>query len=746
MNVSRRRSQASLDKAKTGALANWARRVAYHPWRVLGAALVVVIGFGVLSGVIGGDFSDQFTVPGVESQRAFDLLEERFPQQSGDTATIVFQVTGDAAIEDAPTTDRINALLTQIRTLPHVAGITSPFDTGAAYQISDDHKTAYATVNYDVLSADLKKSDIEKLIDMSVDAGGDGLVVEPGGQVVAQGESGEFGASELIGFAAAAFILLVAFGSVVAMGLPLLNAAVGLASGFMGIMIAARFLDISTFTPAFASMIGIGVGIDYSLFVVTRFREGLTSGLDAKSAAVRAVDTAGRAVIFAGSVVVIAMLGLLTIGIPFISAMGIAAAIVVTASIIVAVTILPAMLSLIGKRIDRWSLHVRRSAAREKGTPVGYRLARRIQANPLAYALSSAALLIVLALPILDIDLGFPDAGANPKSMHTRQAYDLLTEGFGPGFNAGFLIAVESDGPLDQAALDGLVAQVRTVPGVVEVTAPVYNEAGDTAVINVVPSTGANDSATNDLVKRLRDDTIPAALAGTNIHAYVGGVAAIFIDITNKMLNRTPYIFLVVIGLSFLLLTTVFRSPIVALKAAIMNLLSIAASFGVTLAVFQWGWGKGLVGLEEKQTIAAFMPMFLFAILFGLSMDYEVFLLSRIREAWVHGRSTRDAVADGLSVTARVITAAAAIMVCVFFSFILTGDPISKQFGFGLGIAILIDATVVRLILVPATMELLGDWNWWFPHWLDHRVPHFNIEGTTRTPAAELEPVLQPAD
>lgn len=745
LNVPRKRTQESLDAASTGALATWARWVAYHSKRVLGGMFLAIAIFVGIAMATAGEFSDSFTIPGVESQQAFDLLVDRFPQQSGDTATVVFHVEGDGSIEDTANKARIESLISEMLTLPHIIDVTSPFAAGVE-QISADGKTAYATVNYDAPASDIKIADIEKLIEATEAASGEGLIVEPGGQIIAQAEQEPPGKSELIGIAAAALILLVAFGSVVAMGLPLLTAIVGLASGFMGILIAARYIDISTFTPAFATMIGIGVGIDYALFVVTRFREGLADGLDTKEATVRAVDTAGRAVIFAGGVVVIAMLGLMTIGIPFVSALGIAAAIVVTAAIIVAITILPAMLSLIGTRIDRWSVHLSRAGTKEQGKPVGYKLAKAIQRAPLTYALVSAGFLVLLALPLIDLDLGFPDAGASPTSMHTRQAYDLLTEGFGPGFNAGFLIAVESDGPLDHNAVDGLGKAVGDVPGVVQVTDAIYNDAGDTAVINVVPATGANDDATHDLVKTLRDDTIPAALNGTGARAYVGGVAAIFIDMTDRMLTRTPLVFLVVIGLSFLLLTAVFRSPVIAVKAAVMNLLSIAASFGVTLTVFQWGWGKGLVGLEETQPIAAFMPMFLFAILFGLSMDYEVFLLSRIREAWVHGRSTSDAVAEGLTVTARVITAAAAIMVCVFFSFVLLADPISKQFGFGLGIAILIDATVVRLILVPATMELLGDWNWWFPAWLDRRVPHLNIEGTTRPAPVELEPIAQPAD
>lgn len=727
-----------------GALAVWATWVAYHSWKVLGGVVVAIVLFGVLAMSLLGEFSDAFTIPNVESQRAYDLLVERFPQQSGDSATVVFQSSAPNGINDPASRPRIDAVLAELSALPQVVSVASPFD--ATYQISADGTIAYATVAYDSPVNEISLANIDKLIETVDRANGDGLVVEAGGQVVAQAEQEPPGESELLGLAAAAVILLIAFGSVVAMGLPILTAVAGLAIGFMGVGIAASVIDIPTFTPAFASMIGIGVGIDYALFVVTRFREGLADGLEPRPAVVRAVDTAGRSVIFAGGVVVISMLGLIAIGIPFVSALGISAAIVVAASIIVAVTILPAMLSLIGRRIDRWAIRLPRAGTREQGAPVGLRLAHLIQRRPWVYPIASAGFLIVLAIPLLDLEVGFPDAGANPTSTHTRRAFDLLNQGFGPGFNANFLIAIESEGALDRDAVDKLAADVQAVPGIVQVAPAAYNDTGDTAVLAVVPSTGANDHATQELVTTLRKETIPASLEGSGTKAYVGGATAVFIDLSDRLIGRTPLVFLVVIGLSFLLLTAVFRSPVIALKAALMNLLSIAAAFGVTLAVFQWGWGANLIGLEEKQPIAAFMPMFLFAILFGLSMDYEVFLLSRIREAWVHGRTTSQAVAEGLTVTARVITAAAAIMVCVFFSFMLTDDPITKQFGFGLGIAILIDATVVRLVLVPATMELLGDWNWWFPRWLDRLVPHLNIEGTTRPAIVELEPLPQAAD
>jgi RND superfamily putative drug exporter len=449
------------------------------------------------------------------------------------------------------------------------------------------------------------------------------------------------------------------------------------------------------------------------------------------------MDTAGRSVLFAGIVVVIAVVGLVAAQLPFMTAYAIAVALVVGFTIAVAITLLPALLGFTGKRIDKWGIKRFQQTASDPGVTVGTRIGRRIQRQPVIFAVAAAGLLLVLASPVLDIDLGFTDAGTLSTDTHARRAYDLLAEGFGPGFNNPFLVAVEGNGPVDQNQLNELVAAIENEPGIDHVNQPFINEAGDVAVIPITPEMAMSDDSAVDLVHHLRDSTIPPVMAGSGSEAYVGGFAATFVDVSEIMIDRTPLFFLIVVGLSFLLLSVVFRSVVIALKAAIMNLLSIAASFGVVVAIFQWGWLNGVIGVEDTQPILVFMPMFLFSILFGLSMDYEVFLLSRIREAWVHGRSTPDAVVEGLGVTARVITAAAAIMVVVFLSFVLSPDPISKQMGIGLATAIFVDATIVRMILVPATMELLGEWNWWFPKWLDRSVPHVNIEGTVLPVGAE---------
>ncbi|TXG81100.1 MAG: MMPL family transporter [Thermomicrobiales bacterium] len=732
------------NNGKPGLLRRWIDTVTAHPKRVLLVFFILMAMLIALAVSVRGQFVDSFSLPGAESQRAYDLLAERFPGASGITAQVVFQVEEGSSFQDPAVQEQIETLLADIDELPHVASTVSPYE--AEYQISQNGNIAYATVNYDVQFDELSIPEAEGLVKLTDAANSQQLRVVPGGDATSITEQ-EFGnTAELVGILAAAIILLIAFGSVVAMGLPIATALIGLTVGFMGIFITTRWLDIATFAPQFASMIGIGVGIDYALFIVTRFREGIHDGLTPREATGRALDTAGRAVIFAGSVVVISMLGLSAVGIKFVAALGVAAAIVVATAVLVAFTVLPALLTLVGTRIDKWSVRRPGSKNRAPGEPFGRKISRRIQAKPWLYAILSAGSLILLALPVLKMNLGFPDASANPSDFHTRQAYDLLTEGFGEGFNNPLLLVLDDPDGVQQETIDSVTSAVAQNPGVVQVAQPFTNEAGDTTVITVIPTGNANSDEVLDLVHELRDTTLPAAVDGSGATAYVGGGTASFLDFSEKMVERTPWVFVVIIGLSFVLLTIVFRSPVIALKAAIMNILSIAAAFGVIVAVFQLGWGHQLFGIEESQPIAVFLPIFLFAILFGLSMDYEVFLLSRIREFWAHGRQTSDAVADGLAVTARVITAAAAIMICVFLAFVMNPVPVVKQMGFGLAVAILIDATVVRLILVPSTMEILGERNWWFPSWLDRITPHVNIEGKTEPAPHEFDPLPGSAD
>jgi RND superfamily putative drug exporter len=712
-----------------GLFARWARFAVRRRRRVLGGWVVAIALLVVLSSALGGSFVNDFTVPDTESQRAADLLEQRFPAQAGDNATLVVQA--DAGIADPAIKTRVEALLAQVAELPEVTGVVSPFENPTA--ISADGTIAYATIQYDKTAIDVDDANISKLTDLVDRSAGDGLRVEVGGQIVSANEEAPQGQSEMIGIAAAVIILLIAFGSVVAMGLPIATALFGLLAGFLGISLATSVLDISTFTPAFAAMIGIGVGIDYSLFIVTRFREGLHAGLTVEDAVARAIDSSGRAVAFAGTVVAIALLGLFAIGIPALSALGTAAAIVVVFCVLVALTLLPALLGFAGHRIDRWripGLHTVGHGGRES---VWYRWSRQVQGKPLRYLLASAVLLLALTIPVLDLRLGFSDAGNNPASLHSRRAYDLLATGFGPGFNGPLIVVVEQDGGIAPETLQRLTGAMRQSSGVAKVDQPIINPTGDTAVISVIPTTSPQDAQTPKLVKRLRDDVIPPTLNGTGGNAYVAGATASLIDTGNKFSARLPYFFAIVIGLSFLLLTMAFRSIVIPLKAALMNLLSIGATFGLLVAVFQWGW----LGIAKEGPIESFLPMMLFAILFGLSMDYEMFLLSRIREDYVRTGDTGDAVAHGLSATARVIAAAAAIMVAVFLSFGLSAERSTREFGLGLATAVFIDATIVRLVLVPSTMELLGRWNWWWPSWLDRLMPRLNIEGARVSSAAE---------
>ena len=672
-----------------------------------------------------GTFVDSFKIPGAESQKAVDLLSERFPSQAGDSARIV--VKADAGVNDPAVKARIDQLVADASQLPEVAGVTSPYDNPGA--ISENGQLAYIQVQYDKVANEIDKASVDQLLALVDDASGDGLRVEVGGQVVSAQEQAFGGKSEIIGIIAAMLILLIAFGSVVAMGVPIVTALLGLVIGIMLTVLAANFWDMSTFTLSFIAMIGIGVGIDYSLFIVTRYREGLHSGHTIEDSIARAVDTAGRAVIFAGTVVAIALLGLIAIGIPFVGALGIAAAIVVITSVFIAIGLVPAVLGLVGKRIDKWKVPFLSSGYDTKHEGVWFRWARTVQRRPWAFAIASAAILLILAIPFLSIRLGSSDDGNNPTELHTRRAYDLLAEGFGPGFNGPLLIVVEHDGGLAQADLDQLASAMQSADGVAAVSPPITNEAGDTAIIQVTPSTAPQDAKTTDLVNTLRDDVIPTVPVTEGTNVYVGGATAAFTDVDEKITERMPYFFLIVIGLSFLILMTVFRSVVIPVKAALLNLLSIGAAYGIVVAVFQWGWAGSFFQVEKEGPIESFLPMMLFAILFGLAMDYEVFLLSRIHEEYLHTKDAHKSITMGLGLTSRVIFAAAAIMMAVFFSFVMEDTRVIKEFGLGLGVAILIEATLIRLFLFPAVMELLGDKAWYMPKWLDRILPHISIEG-----------------
>lgn len=716
-------------------LERWARLAYRRRWLVIVAWVVVLAGLFFAMNRFGGHYSNSFKLPGSEAQAAQDLLQARFPARSGESSDLVFQA--DAGITDPAIRLQIGDLIAKVEQLPDVSGVDSPYDQPSL--IAAGGKIARASVQWDKPAQNLDLAEIRTFVSMVEQANTTGLRIEAGGNAVAMVERFSF-SSEAVGLGAAVVILLIAFGSVIAMGLPILAALFGLGTAFAILALVANFAPLPQFAPQFAAMIGIGVGIDYSLLVVTRFREGLHTGHTVEDSIAIAVGTAGRSVVFAGIVVAIAFLGLYAMGLPFIAALGAAGAIVVGAAVLVALTLMPALLSIAGRRIDSLRVPLLHSTEGVDTSSNWFRLSTFIQRHPVRALVPAIVVLLALAAPIFSLHLGFSDFGNNPKNTHTRRAYDLLKEGFGPGFNGPLLIVGDfSQGGADR--IDSVMKAIADTPGVVQVSAPHFNQANDTAVATAIASSSQQDSVTSTLVSHLRGEVISAAMQGSTGRILVGGETAAAVDIGSRIQSRLPLLFVGVIGLSFLLLMMVFRSVLVAVKAAIVNLLSIGASYGVLVAVFQWGWGGSLIGIE-KGPIETFLPMMLFAILFGLSMDYEVFLISRIREEYLGGASNSIAVSHGLTATARVITAAAAIMVTVFFAFVFGDQRVIKEFGVGLATAIFVDATIVRLIMVPSLMELLGEANWWLPRWLDRALPHIDLE---RPRASKPEPVASTA-
>jgi RND superfamily putative drug exporter len=535
----------------------------------------------------------------------------------------------------------------------------------------------------------------------------------------------------MIGLGVAVVVLLIAFGSVVAMGLPIGTALIGILLGSAAVGVLAGFTEVPSITKIVGMMIGLGVGIDYALFIVTRHRQHLHEGMSVADAAGTANATAGQAVLFAGTTVVIAIIGLFVAGLPAVTMMGIAVALIVVVAMIAAVTLLPGLLGLAGTKIDKLSIHRKKHVAKPAHETVSGRWAHHVGSHPTRYALASLVALIALAVPAASMRIGMADDGNAGKDKTERKAYDYLADGFGQGFNGPIVVVVDTPTAADRAAVARVESALRADPGVAAVAAPAYNAESNTATLIVNPTTSPQDAKTDALVRHLRSDVLPATVEGTNAKALLTGQAMVT-DMTERITDRLPLFIAAVVAVSFLLLMIVFRSILVPLKAALMNLLSIGAAYGVVVAVFQWGWGKDLIGLEHTVPINPFAPLLMFAILFGLSMDYEVFLLSRVREAYVATGDSHSSVVDGLSSTARVISSAALIMISVFGAFILDPDPTVKLFGIGLSAAVFLDATLVRMVLVPATMSLLGGANWWLPKWLDRILPHLDLEGAPR--------------
>jgi RND superfamily putative drug exporter len=689
------------------------------------------VGAFALSGAFGGEFRQDYLQPGSESKAALDTLKEKFPQRSGDTIQIV--VRAEAGVTSPAAKAQAERILADVGRSEHVVSVTSPFAPTGARQISADGKTAYADVALDQNDNQFTAEQAKALVEPIMAASDESLQVEVGGAVAVLARTVPIG-SEGIGLIAAAIILLLVFGSAVAMGLPLLTALFGLGIAMALGEVLRRVVDVPDWSSNVVAMVGLGVGIDYALFIVTRFRSSLAEGQGPQRAAMTAVATAGRAVLFAGITVVISMLGILLTGQPALTGFALTVVLAVLIIMAASVTLLPAALGFAGRNIDRLRVPFTSKNADAYAATRWYRWSRVVQHRPWVAAIGSLAVLLALAAPFLGIRFGFPDAKNDAPGSTTRQAYDLLAEGFGPGFSAPLLLVVQgaSGGALGGSA-DAVAAGLRKVDGVAFVSPAALNDAGDTAVLNVVATTAPQDKATEELVDALRDEIIPAATSGTGLTVDVGGLVAVRVDTTRGVADRLPLFIGGVLLFSFLLLLLVFRSVLVPIKAVIMNLLSSAAAFGVLTLAVNGGPLGDLVGIPEAIPVPILLPVGIFAILFGLSMDYEVFLLSRIKEEYDRTGDNALAVADGLAKTARVITAGAAVMVTVFFSFVLGADVLGKMFGIGLGAAILIDATIVRMVLVPATMELLGDRNWWLPGWLDRLLPDIHVEGREAT-------------
>ena len=723
-------------------LARWS--TSHRKYVVLGW-VVLLVAVNALAQSAGTTYSNNFTLPNSDAQRASDLLEKSFPAQAGDRDTIVYKVSS-GSVTDAAVRARMGAVFSEVEKLPHVSAVISPYAPASAGKaISASGRIAFATVVFNEKANLLPKSAAERVVRVARAAAKPGLEVELGGQAIEATEQEGFGVATGVGLMAAVVVLLLTFGSLVAMGLPIVTALFGLGSGLAVIALFTHVVDTPNFSSELAAMIGLGVGIDYALFILTRFREAYrTPGPtfeNSRESVMRAMDTAGRAVLFAGTTVVIALLGMMLLGVDFLYGVAIAASIGVLLMLLASLTLLPALLTFAGARLTRPSRRARRRA-KAAGTTAIFseggawrRWSAFVERRPWAIAASAALLMLAIAAPATALRLGSSDASNDPASQTTHRAYELLAQGFGQGFNGPLLIVAKVPASKAGAPVETLRAAVAGTPGVVAVAPAKLNPAGDVATISVYPRSSPQAYATTQLVSRLRDSVIPPVAAHTGMTVYVGGVTAGAVDFAAVLGHKLPLFIGVVVLLSALLLLIVFRSLVIPLQAAIMNLLSIGAALGVIVAIFQWGWLGGLVGVQQGP-IESFIPVMLFAIVFGLSMDYEVFLISRIHERWSDTGDNSVAVSEGLALTGRVVTAAAAIMVCVFLSFMLLNGRVIKEFGVSLASAVFLDALVVRCLLLPAVLHIIGPRTWQIPAALDRVLPRLNIEGTS-LPAAD---------
>jgi RND superfamily putative drug exporter len=722
-------------------LSRWC--IKHRRWIVVGWLVIAVV-TNVIAGAVGKQYSQDFTLPGTQSQHVSDLLSSQFKAQSGDVDTIVFSYSKGRF--DAPAVKAVIApLLAKVAKDPAVVSVLSPFGPQGGQQVSKDGRTAFATVNYtkraNLLADKTGKPVLNQINAIHVK----GLQIAAGGQVIEQAEGFNIGPATFVGVIAAMVILLLTFGSLIAAGLPLLTAGFGLITGIALVGIATHVTSMSNVSPELALMIGLGVGVDYALFIVTRFREAYARSGDIEAAVTEAMDTSGRAILLAGTTVVIALLGMFATGVAFMYGLSIASILAVLMVLAASLTLVPALLSRYGEKVVRPTRSARRREARGDAprTSAWRRWSVQVQARPKTLAIASLAVMILCLVPFFALRLDSSDAGNDPGNTSTYRAFNMLSHGFGAGFNGPLLIAVE--GRTDAASLNAVRTTLMSTADVVAVTQPQTSPSGKVAVMEAYPDSAPQADATTNLVNKLRGQVFPALHKRAGVAVSIGGFTAGSIDFSHVLTVKLPLFVAIVVVLSALLLLVIFRSVVIPIQAAVMNLLSIGGALGAMVAVFQWGWGSSILGISSGP-IEPWIPVILFAVVFGLSMDYEVFLISRVREEWVHKGDAAEAVADGIAFTGRVITAAAAIMVCVFLSFMLGDERSIKEFGFGLAIAVFLDALVIRCVMLPAVLELLGPTTWKLPKWLDARLPELNIEGSspaavTAVRALDPEPV-----